>query len=133
MTPLEVQPVSAVSASGGLGAYDIRPRRLVELEYASRLSYDRAPSGRYVHSCEFNAPMTRERFLSDAFEQYKVFSRSTKRYYDALKSGALQKPSDVSLAGALAVLHIGGRGALQGWPKLFDNTRSLYEAAREAF
>ena len=126
---LEVQPIGAVSDSGGLGAYDIRPRRLVELGRATNLRYVQAPSGRWIHVCDFDG----ERFLADPIAQYSVLSRSISLYYAALKGGELQMPKDVSLSGALAILHRGGRGAFKAYPDLFDNTRSLYEAAKEIF
>lgn len=130
---LEVQPVASVSASGGLGAYDLRPRRLVELGYASGLRYCRTAAGRQVHACEFARPWTEARFLSDPVAQYAALSRSLSLYFGALMNGELRRPAGVSLSGALAILHVGGRGALDGWPKLFDGTRVRYEAARDIF
>jgi hypothetical protein len=129
-----VQEASAVSASGGLGEYDIRPRRLVELGYASGLRRERAAvGGRQVQTCVFVPPWTQARFLADTIAQYAALSKSISLYYRALVNGELKRPEGLSMAGALAILHVGGRGALQGWPKLFDNTRARYEAARKAF
>ena len=125
---LEVQAVGAISASGGLGAFDIRPRRLVELGYATNL---RRFDGRQF--CDFAAPWTQARFLTDPFAQHAVLSKSMQAYYDALRRGEIVKPKDMTMSGALAVLHVGGRGALAGWPKLFDNTRALFEAAQGVF
>jgi hypothetical protein len=131
---LEVQPIGAVSDSGGLGAYDIRPRRLVELKLATKLRYVQAPSGRWIHVCSFVPPMTGERFLSDLSVQSDVLSRSISVYYSALMGGELTRPSEeCSVAGALSILHRGGTGALKAFPDLFDDTRSLYSAAKEIF
>lgn len=120
---LEVQPISAVSDSGRLGAYAILERRLVELGYAKRVG----------KNIDFVLPWTKARFLSDPLAQYTVLAKSTRAYYDALRSGQLKKPADMKLAGALVLLHRGGRGALEAWPKLFEHTRALYEAAQGAF
>lgn len=134
VSALEVLPINAVSKSGGLGSYDIRPRRLVELGYATGLRSLRTDEGhRQVQACDFAPPWTKARFLADPVAQYTVLAKSTRAYYDALRRGELMRPSDVSIAGALAILHIGGRGALAGWPKLFEHTRAIYESARGAF
>jgi hypothetical protein len=133
VSALEMQPMGATSESGGLGSYDIRPRRLVELGYATKLVSLRSDSGRQIHSCNFIAPWTKARFLADPIAQYTVLAKSTRAYYDALRRGEIVKPKDVSISGALAVLHIGGRGALASWPKLFENTRAIYDAAQGAF
>lgn len=133
ITALEVQPTTAQSESAGLGAFDIRARRLVELGYAKHLPLVRNEKGRYVQQVDFVLPLTMARFLSDPVVQYKVLAKSMRAYYDALQSGELVKPTDMSIAGALAVLHIGGRGALKAWPDLFSHTRALYEKAQGAF
>ncbi len=130
---LDVQAIKAVSPSEGLGAYDLRPRRLVELGYARRLHRTRTPAGRQVYTCEFVPPWTRDRFLGDAMAQYAALCRSMVLYAQDLASGKLVRPEGLSLAGALAILHRGGRGALADWPALFDDTRALYEAAQGAF
>ena len=130
---LEVQPIGAVSESGGLGSYDIRPRRLIELGYALALRSKRNEKGRQIYICDFILPWTQKRFLAEPVAQYVALSKSISLYHRALMSGELKKPEDASMAGALAVLHVGGRGALSGWPKLFDHTRTIYENARRSF
>jgi hypothetical protein len=130
---LEVQAIGAVSNSGGLGSYDIRPRRLVELGYATALRSKRTPTSRQIQVCEFILPWTQARFLSDSIAQYVALSRSISMYYQALVKGEIEKPRDMSVAGALAVLHVGGRGALKSWPKLFEKTQVRYQAAQKAF
>jgi hypothetical protein len=129
---LDVQPMNATSRSGGLGSYDIRPRRLVELGYATNLRSLKM-NERQVCACDFVLPWTQARFLSDSVAQYVVLVKSMRAYYSALVVGDLEKPVDVSMAGALAVLHLGGRGALQKWPDLFENTKALYVKAQGAF
>lgn len=130
---LEVQPIRAISASGGFGSYDTRPRRLVELGLATDPEYIRGESGRFAHRCKLNAPLTVERFLADPVIQYAALTKSIAAYYAEIMSGALRVPSDATLAGTLAILHRGGRGALASWPKLFEETRRLYDAVKDAF
>lgn len=129
----DVQPHNAISASGGYGSYDLRPRRLVELGYATNLGAKITDNRRNVHTCEFVLPWTEKRFLSDFLAQYAAFSRSNLLYHRALLSGELKKPDEMSLSGALAILHLGGRGALEQHDKLFSNTREMYERAKEIF
>jgi len=133
VSALEVQSSAVVSSSGGLGAYDMRPRRLVELGYAANLQSQRTAAGRTIRTCDFVLPWTKARFLTDPMAQYAALTRSVSMYYRALLRGEIKRPAGMSVAGALAILHVGGRGALAGWPKLFDNTRARYEAARTAF
>lgn len=130
---LDVQPISAVSTSGGLGSYDVRPRRLVEIGYAVNLRSSRTGAGRQIYVCDFVLPWTQRRFLADPVAQYVVLTRSSSLYYEAMRSGELQRPDGVSLSGALAILHVGGRGALKGWPDLFSDTRARFEAAQGLF
>ena len=54
-------------------------------------------------------------------------------YYDALREGKLKQPEGASVAGALAALHRGGRGALESWGDLFENTRALVEKVKDLF
>ncbi len=133
VTALEVQGVRDVSESGGLGAYAIPPRRLIELGYAVKQPSVRTPKGRQVHSCKFISPWTKEQFLADPVAQYVVLSKSMMLYDAALEAGELHRPADISFSGLLAVLHCGGRGALAAWPKLFDNTQALYDKVKGIF
>lgn len=131
---LDVQPIDAVSASGGLGSYDLRPRRLVELGLGCRLRSRRtAPGGARVYVCDFVPPLSQRAFLHNPVTQYQVLVRSMVGYHQKLQSGELVRPDGVSLAGALAILHRGGRGALARFPDLFPDTRALYERAQGAF
>lgn len=126
---LEVQGYGDISRGGGLGAFNIRPRRLVEIGRATNF---RRLDGKQL--CDFKAPWTQKRFLADPVAQKAVLVKSMRLYYDALQSGGIKRPDGVSLAGALAVLHSGGRGALEEWPELsFKGTKALYEATRGIF
>jgi len=166
---LEVHPSSnVISESGGLGMYDIRPRRLVELGYATGLrslrrpvqhswiggerprfeekrcercksvwtedtELETCPAGRQIQVCEFVLPWTQKRFLDNPLAQYTALAQSMRLYFDAMREGKLVKPKDATVAGSLAVLHRGGRGALEAWPKLFKGTQELYEKVQGAF
>jgi hypothetical protein len=128
VTVLAVQPTSAISRCGGLGAYNIRPRRLVELGRATNF---RRIGNRKV--CDFIEPWTQKRFLSDRVAQDAVLVKSMRAYYSALRDGSIKKPEDVSMSGALVLLHSGGRGALENWTEMFDGTKSLYELTKGLF
>lgn len=130
---LEVQSNTAVSESGGFGTYDIRPRRLVELGICTNPRLVNKHKERSVYECDFKPPWTKEKFLADLMAQCNAFKQSMVLYHKDLASGVIEKPEGVSISGALAILHIGGRGALKAWPDLFDNTRARYEAANGAF
>jgi hypothetical protein len=132
-TALEAQAANEVSESGGLGAFDIRPRRLVELGYATGLRPMRTEKGRSIQTCEFILPWTQARFLGNPFAQYTALAQSMRLYYEALREGKIVKPSDVSMAGALAVLHKGGKGALGALPEMFAATRVLFDKVNKIF
>lgn len=128
---LEVQGVGETSGSGGLGAFDVPARRLVELGLASGLRHEATPAGGYRRTCDF-APAIKG-LLSDPFLQYGVLSFSLSRYDENMRVGRIKRPVDLSRAGALALLHRGGRGALAAWPDLYPKTAALVERARSAF
>jgi hypothetical protein len=86
-----------------------------------------------IQTCSFILPWTQKRFLNEPIAQYLAFSKSISLYYRALMDGELQRPEGVSMAGALAVLHRGGRGALKSWPEMFEGTKALYERAQGVF
>jgi hypothetical protein len=134
-TAMEVQPVQACSPSGGLGAYDMRPGRLVELGYAKKEKQRRTDAGRQVQACSFVGKWSREKFLAHPVEQYTAFSRSMRLYHDALREGKpIRLPAGLSMAEALALLHRGGRGALEAWPeKVFPATAKLLARVRGCF
>ena len=129
----EIQPVDAISASGGYGSFDLRPRRLVELNYARNLGTKVTDNGRHIQTCEVILPWTERRCLGNFLAPYAAFARSNLMYYQALSSGQLEKPAEMSMSGALAILHRGGRGALKNHENLFSDTRALYEKARDIF
>lgn len=129
---LDTQAIGAVSASGGYGSFDLRPRRLAELGYMQDLrSTDR--NGRTIQVGAFVHPFTEAKLLVDPILQYRILVTSIKGYDAELTAGEVTKPAAVSRSGALAILHRGGRGALRTWPKLFSDTQALYDATKGLF
>jgi len=128
---LEAQPAGAVTSTGGLGAYEFQPRRLVEMKAATNLCYE-GSDGR-TQTCDFVAPLTRKLFLADLRLQYKLFVRSIQMYDRQLTTGELKIPKGATRAETLAALHVGGRGALKDWANLFERTRVRCNAVREIF
>ena len=124
--------VQTITPSGGYGAFDMRPRRLVELGYAKGLT--RGKYGRrLIWKCDFLPPWTETKFLQDPFAQYAAFRSSMIKYAEALRTGAHVRPAKCSLSGALAILHVGGHGALSKFPALFSSTQKVYDAAKGIF
>jgi len=129
---LDTQTIGAVSASGGYGSFDLRPRRLAELGYMQDLrSANR--NGRTIQVGDFILPLTEEKLLADPILQYKILVNSIKGYDAELTVGEVTRPTTVSRAGALAILHRGGRGALRAWPRLFSDTQIIYTATQGLF
>lgn len=126
---LAVQPLSAVSASNGIGMFAHRPRRLVDLGIMANPRSFRAPSGRMICVADFVSPRTDISFLRDPDAQYEVLKISTVDF--ASRVDALKKPAAMSLSGALCILHCAGPSALSG--KLFKDKEALYSKCREIF
>lgn len=127
-----VQPINAISASGGFGCWDLRPRRLGELGVMTDLRYVAGP-GRDRWEGDFVSPWSADVLLGDVIAQHGLFVASMRLYAAALADGRIVRPVEVSRAGALAILHRGGRGALASWPRLFDDTRAIFDAAKGLF
>lgn len=128
----EVAPSHVVTRSGGYGLYDLRPRRLVELGYANGLR--RALNGkREIWKCSFTGGWTERMFLGNPARQREVFRLSMMDYAAQIERGQITLPDGCTLAGALAILHLGGRGALKKFPELFPLTKRRYDAVSEMF
>lgn len=133
---LEVQPIRAVSASGGFGAFDMRPRRLAELGYVHNLRQARSESGRLNWCCDFVAPWTQDRFLSDLMAQHAALAKSMTLYLDELQGSDLKKPDSLSLSSTLVVLHIAGKRGLGQWGDAgtrMANTQAMANRAEGIF
>ena len=132
-------PIGGRTASGGYGAFDLRPRRLAELDVLDKESLHLArwptptsPEGRQVWDGVLRAPYVG--LLDDYELQCDIFDRSMCHYDQALVGGDLVRPVGVSRAAALTILHRGGRRALQAWPdKALSETWALVERASRHF
>ena len=86
-----------------------------------------------MYACDLLPPLTEKRLLTDPLRQLAILRQSLALYHEQLCKNEIVRPEGVTVAGALAILHKGGRGALTSWPNLFPETRAIYEAARGAF
>jgi hypothetical protein len=133
--------VGDVSDSNALGMFQLRPRRLADLGLIQNVSSTRAPNGRMVWVGNFIAPMTAKKFLSDPVVQYKTFCASMQKYVAGMKDGSIPtpdggRPADMSLSGALAVLHRCGPSGIKTWndeENRFPETVDLYNRANGLF
>lgn len=138
---MKAQSPSAVSASNELGMFAMKPRRLADLGLVKNLSNQRSPTGRMIWVGEWVAPMTEKKFLSSAAAQYRAFAKSMQLYADGLLSGAVAlpeggMPEDLSLSGALAILHKCGPQGIAKWADeeaRFPNTVDLVQRANGIF
>lgn len=134
---MKVAPLDAVSQSNGLGMFDIRYKRLADLNLVTNLRYKRdVITNRSVQVADWVKPLTKEKFLKSASAQYKVFVASMVAYYNELRTGAIPMPAGMTASGALAILHRGGRSALAKWSdpdQRFESTANLFRAANGAF
>ncbi len=128
---MKIAQLGAVSASNGLGMFDVRYKRLAELGLVTDVGYKRdAVTNRSVQVATWVPPLTREKFLASANAQYKVFVASMNDYFTALFNGKIDAPKDpaMTVSGALAILHKGGRGALAKWSDVNERFESWHEA-----
>ena len=130
---MDVQAMNAVSESGGFGSFDIRPRRLAELGLMTNLRSTRTDGGRQILTGDFVLPLSRERFLSSPVRQYNTFVLSITKYDEDIEAGKLEVPDGIEHSEALVILHVGGRGALAGWPDVFDSTKIRVKRAGRLF
>ena len=133
---MSIQPINAVSDSGGLGCFAMRPRRLAELGVMGMDSIrgERTKKGRQIEVGEFVLPYTRDRFLGNPTTQSEIFTLSMTKYDADIQDGTIKIPEGIGHAETLVVLHVGGRGALKRWPDgIFPNTAKLIERCGRIF
>lgn len=131
----------SVSASNCFGMFEMRVKRLADFGVVKDLSCTRSTSGRMVWEGKFVAPLTRDEFLGSAPLQYRVFCDSMKDYLKRLRNGQVALPegglpTDVSVSGALAVLHRCGPNGLVTWAdesRRFPDTVALFNRANGIF
>jgi hypothetical protein len=128
-------PLISVSESNALGMFEMPPRRLADLGVISKLSRTRSPAGRTIWTGVFVPPLTCERFLRSPDMQYRVFCKSMRDYAARIESGEIAKDPQMSMSGALAILHRAGPNGLQTWSegKQFPATQEIYERAAGIF
>lgn len=140
---LKVAEPGAVSDSNEHGMFAMKPRRLADLGVMGNLRCTRAPTGpkRMVWVGDFVKPMTREKFLASPGAQYKALCDSMRAYVRGLSDGSVPnpaggRPADMTLSGALAVLHKCGPSGLKSWNDegdRFPATVALYDKTNGIF
>lgn len=121
-------PIGHVTSGGALGSFELRPRRLGEIEVMENLRRD----DRGIWQGDLRAAYVA--LGRDALLQYRVFSISMCKYAEEIDSKKVVLPFGVTRSGALAVLHCGGRQALSRWPDgAFLTTQKLFESTNGMF
>jgi len=140
---MKSQQRNDVSPSNGLGMFDMRYKRLADLGLVTNVRYKFDPIiKRSVQIADWTGSLTRvdpvthqqtqtartkDEFLLSAADQYDVFVRSMRAYAREIAVGKIRIPVGVSVSGALAILHRGGRAALDKWQEQqFPETRDLF-------
>lgn len=125
----------SVSPSNALGMFELMPRRLADLQIVAKLARAKGPSGRTVWVAVFIPPLTSDKFLKSPEAQYKVFTKSTQDYAKRVNSGEIEKDDDMSLSGALAILHRCGPSGLKTWSSglRFPATEATYDRVAGVF
>ena len=131
---LVTQRLGDVSASNGLGWFEMRPRRLADLGIMSNLRRVSNKVNRQVYEGDFVLPLTMRKFLENPVIQYNTLVKSVIDHFDT-HVNELKLPDDVSRSGALAILHRAGPGGLKTWStgKRFDDTISLFNRSNGIF
>lgn len=135
---MKTAAVDSVSGSHALGAWEMRPKRLADLGLMENLRYSRTALGRMACDGDFKPPLTRKKFLENPGVQYRVFATSMRRYVDGLTDGTISEgtpPPDMTLSGALAILHRCGPSGLVKWSEeaRFSDTVDLYNRVNGLF
>lgn len=126
---------TAISASYELGMFGMKPRRLADLGLMKNVKSSRSASGRLVWIGEWTPPLSEKKFLSNSQIQYRAFCESMKRYVRCIMDGLVSVPEDMTLSGALAVLHKRGPKGLETWgtTEQFPATVALFERVNGIF
>lgn len=130
------QRVAHVTASNALGMFEMTPRRLKDLGLVTHLVRATSPStGKPIWVAQFVRPMTCAKFLKSPVAQYAVFCRSMLDYVHRMSTGEIARPADMTLAGALALLHRCGPSGIRTWleSRRLTETEAAYWRAQEAF
>jgi hypothetical protein len=138
---MKTAPTGAVSKSNEIGMYAMKPRRLADLDLVMNIETTRSPDGRMVWVGDFVPPMTAAKFLRDPRAQYDAFAKSMRQYLDGMKRGTIStpeggRPKEMSLSGALGVLHRAGPNGMKKWndeSSRFEDTKKLFALVNGIF
>lgn len=120
---VSTRSIRDVSIGGGIGSFDLQPRRLGEIGVMENL---RRENNRWIGDLTPKYEALRQ----NAILQYEVFVLSVKTYDEE----KIARPEGVSRSGALVILQRGGVGALKAWPEgVFKTTKALFERANNLF
>lgn len=122
-----------VSPSNGLGAFEFKPRRLVDLGVLSSVARTRSERSRRViwaATKETDHDQARV-FLKSPSMQLRAFAHSLADYASKISSGTVKLPPGCTLSGALAICHRAGLAGLSG--NRFPDTQAAYERTNGMF
>ncbi len=139
VTAMKVADPTTVADNGALGMFAMKPRRLEDLGLMTNVAPSTRKKGAMGWQGEWIAPMTQDAFLGNASIQYRVLAASTKLYADAIAAGDLVAPDcdeEITLSGALALLHRCGPRGLEQWAdatKRLPATLELFQRTNGVF
>lgn len=131
----------SISSSNAFGMFEMKPRRLADLGLMRNIVSARSSSGRMAWKGDWTPPLTEKKFLASAADQYEAFGASMRKYIEGLEDGSVPQPesgvpADVTLSGALAILHRCGPQGLVRWTdegSRFPETIALVQVANGIF
>lgn len=132
--------VGEVSDSNDLGMFKMRPRRLADLGMIKNHRRVHDPkTDKQIWVGEFTKGSPKD-FLRSPALQYQTFVGSMTDYVQGMKNGSVPtpeggRPKDMSLSGALAVLHRCGPKGMRTWNdgERFESTQELYDRVNGIF
>lgn len=136
---MRTQEPGAVSASNEMGMFAMKPRRLADFGLMRGIRKVRVPTGAMAWVGDWVPPVSQEKFLANPKLQYRVFVASMQEYMRALRDGEIELPGNsaqMTVSGALAVLHKCGPGGLKKWSEAgerFPSTIALFERSNGIF
>ena len=133
-------PLISVSASNGLGMFELMPRRLADLGLVTCLQRSKSEpvegqKSRTIWVAVFVPPMTPERFLRNPRKQTEAFGLSMRDYDAKMRLGLIRRDPGMSRSGALAILHRAGPNGLDTWRthERFPATKQVFEKVAGLF
>lgn len=135
---MRVGDAGTVSDTSKLGLFGFKVQRLADLGFVENVQPTNArKTGHMAWTCDWKEPLTQAAFLSSQRLQYGALVNSTRLYALAIADGEVEVPeSDLTLSGALALLHKCGPRGLAQWQdedsrrpttvKLLEATNGLF-------